>query len=159
MALIINSVYERDDLFLAIFFCTMSLFITSQTIGHIIGICCPKNPIVLIVLSIVYMLLFGEYLIFSKQYPQLIHKLIGLNPLCWFVKYIYFKFYHDKCNYNQISFVFFKYEIVHDDFDKSWQIFLLQIFIYRIFTYITLKIKVNLIIVQHSFDRCFRKHI
>ena len=134
-------------------------YINTRSIGHIIGICCPQNPFAFIALTIVSISVFNDILMPRKQFPQLIQNLNALNPISFISKYLYLKFYKNKCKYNQISSVLFKYQIVHDDFDKGWQILLSQLIIFKILSYLALKIRVNWTILQDKFDKIIRKFL
>ena len=120
------------------------LYLTSvQSLGHIVGIISEKNPTIVSVIVIVLYSLYGDQFIPTRDFSDWLRRPVALDVISYHFKYLYYKFYENKCTSNQISSVFYKYQIVSDDFNKSLNILIFSLIIYRVFTFLLLKFKVT----------------
>ena len=140
---IIDTKYQLDDTFPTILLVYVMVLISSQSLGHIVGIVFTSNPIVGAMILLVPLSIFSP-VISDRDLSDFSRNLINLIPYHIGLKHIWIFFYgRDRCPEGEISSVLYKNQVYDNDFDKTTVIMAFDVCLYYILSYIFLKIKAN----------------
>ena len=142
-----------EDTFSTILLVYGLVFITSKSLGHIIGILFTFNPIIGSMVMMSAISVFG--MVVSERDLSIFAKdIISLSPIRPATKHMFLFFYgRGRCSGDQVSSVMFKELFDEDDFDKTTVLLIFNMCFYYILSFLLLKIKVNWSSIRLKFNQ------
>ncbi|XP_054164304.1 uncharacterized protein LOC128961998 [Oppia nitens] len=116
-----------------------------QSMGHIVGILFPTNATVVSIMIIPILTLTSNTIAPTASYNQFIKQLSNLSVIKQSLTYLLIAMYgFDRCPQgSHISSMLYRYSLTDGDYRRDRHLLIVQLVIYKLLTYILLKLKVN----------------